>query len=85
MRILAIANRVIKELIRDKRTLALMFVAPIIIILLLSVLFSANSTTNVKIGTVAVSKTIRKLQEQVSHPAGEVAGHVRISIEDWNK
>ncbi len=28
---------------------------------------------------------MRKLQEQVSHPAGEVAGHVRISIEDWNK
>ena len=24
---------------------------------------------------------LRKLQEQVSHPAGEVAGQVRISIE----
>ncbi|MBU7554863.1 ABC transporter permease [Pediococcus ethanolidurans] len=69
MRILAIANRVIKELIRDKRTLALMFVAPIIIILLLSVLFSANSTTNVKIGTVAVSKTIRSNLDNTKHVA----------------
>ncbi len=28
-----------------------------------------------------VFKFLRKLQEQVSHPAGEVAGQVRISIE----
>lgn len=67
MRTLAIANRVIKELIRDKRTLALMFVAPVIVILLLSVLFSANSTTHVKIGTVAVSKTVRSNLDDVKH------------------
>ena len=28
-----------------------------------------------------VKEELRKLQEQVSHPAGEVAGQVRISIE----
>ena len=31
MRIIAIAKKVIKELLRDKRTLALMFVAPVFI------------------------------------------------------
>lgn len=67
MRILSIANRVIKELLRDKRTLALMFVAPIVIILLLSILFSANSTTNVEIGTVSVSKSVRSNLDNTKH------------------
>ncbi|WP_412990370.1 ABC transporter permease [Pediococcus siamensis] len=67
MRTLTIANRVIKELIRDKRTLALMFVAPIIIIFMLSVIFSASATTNVDIGTVAVSQTVRHQLENTKH------------------
>ena len=33
MRILAISKKVLKELLRDKRTLAMMFVAPILIML----------------------------------------------------
>lgn len=40
MRIIAITNRVLKELMRDKRTLALMFLAPILILVLMSFIFN---------------------------------------------
>lgn len=51
MRTLAITKRVLKELFRDKRTLALMFLAPILIMWLMNVMFSASSNTNVNIST----------------------------------
>ena len=35
MKILAIVRRVLKEMLRDKRTLALMFLAPILILTLM--------------------------------------------------
>lgn len=54
MRTLAIANRIIKEIRRDKRTLALMFIAPVLIIMLMSFLFTASATTEVQIGVVNV-------------------------------
>lgn len=59
MRTLAITKRVIKELLRDKRTLALMFLAPILIMWLMNVMFSANSNTNVELATVNVSQTVK--------------------------
>lgn len=46
----AILTRVLKELIRDKRTLALMLIAPIIVLSLMNVVFDSNSETHVKIG-----------------------------------
>ncbi len=49
MRIIAITNRVLKELMRDKRTLALMFLAPILILVLMSFIFNNSGTTNVKV------------------------------------
>ncbi|KRM09875.1 ABC transporter permease [Paucilactobacillus suebicus] len=67
MRTLSIAGRVLKEMIRDKRTLALMFVAPIVIILLLGMIFSVNSTVNVKVGTVAVSKSVNTNLKDTKH------------------
>lgn len=67
MRSLAIAKRVITELLRDKRTLALMFVAPIIIILLLSFIFSANTATNVKIGAVDLPTSLRQNLDATKH------------------
>lgn len=39
MRTYAIMTRVLKELIRDKRTLALMFIAPIFILILMNLIF----------------------------------------------
>lgn len=67
MRTLAIAKRVLKEVVRDKRTLALMFLAPILIMWLLNVMFSANSTTNVKLATVNVPRVVRQNIDDVKH------------------
>lgn len=50
IRFKAILIRVLKELIRDKRTLALMLIAPIIVLSLMNIVFDSNSETHVKIG-----------------------------------
>lgn len=57
-RILAIAKRTGLELIRDKRTLVLIFIAPILILSLMKVVFSVNSDTTVKIATVQVDSSL---------------------------
>lgn len=67
IRTLSIAQRVLKELVRDKRTLALMFLAPILIMWLMNVMFSASSNTTARIATVNVSQEIR-------HNLGRVNG-----------
>lgn len=67
MRTWAIANRVIKELLRDKRTLALMFLAPIFILILLNFVFSASQATDVTVGTVAVPQALQQNLEQSKH------------------
>lgn len=50
MRFKAVFIRVVKELLRDKRTLALMLFAPILVLTLLYFVFDTNSETNLKIG-----------------------------------
>ena len=67
MRILAISKRIIKEMLRDKRTLALMFVAPIIIMWLMNVMFSANTTTDVTIARVDTSGQVAKNLQDTKH------------------
>ncbi len=42
MKILAIVKRVLKEMLRDKRTLALMFLAPILILTLMYFIFNGD-------------------------------------------
>lgn len=66
MRTLAITKRVLTELFRDKRTLILMFLAPILIMWLMNVMFSANSNTKVNINTVNVSQTVQKNLRKVT-------------------
>lgn len=58
MRILAIAKRVLTELLRDKRTLALMFLGPILVMWLMNVMFSASAETKVDLATVNVSQSM---------------------------
>lgn len=67
MRTLAISKKVLKELLRDKRTLAMMFVAPILIMWLMNVMFSANNTTSVTIATVDVPSSLVKNLDDVDH------------------
>ena len=45
MRVLAIAKRLIKQLKGDKRSIALMFVAPVFVMYLLSAILSSATTT----------------------------------------
>ena len=59
MRIIAITEKVIKELFRDKRTLAMMF--------LMNVMFSANSNTKVKIGTINVNTKVVSNLDNIKH------------------
>lgn len=67
MRTIGIMNRVLKELFRDKRTLALMFLAPILIMLLMSVIFNTNSSTDVTIGTISVSHKLNQQMADIKH------------------
>lgn len=67
MRTFAIMTRVLKELIRDKRTLALMFIAPIFILILMNLIFSANQATDITVGTVSVSQSLNKDLGQGKH------------------
>lgn len=44
MKILAIVRRILKEMLRDKRTLALMFLAPILILTLMYFILTVMKT-----------------------------------------
>lgn len=67
MRILAIAKKVLKELLRDKRTLLMMFLAPILIMWLMNVMFSANSSTNVTVAMVNASQNMVSTMDDINH------------------
>lgn len=48
MRIAGMIKRVLREMLRDKRTIALMFVAPLFILTLIYFLFQSNGTTTAR-------------------------------------
>lgn len=66
-RTFAIANRIIKQLLRDKRTLALVFIAPVFVMFLLNVMFSANTSVSSTIATYNVSSKLNKQLDKVKH------------------
>lgn len=59
MRILALVKRIIRQMLRDKRTLALMMVAPLLILTLMHFLFTGDSAKPV-LGVVNVDTQIIK-------------------------
>lgn len=65
MKILAISKKVFLELLRDKRTLILLFIAPVFIMWLMNAAFSANTEANVSIAAVDVSDSIVKSLDDV--------------------
>ena len=67
MRILAIAQKVFIELLRDKRTLMLLFAVPIFIMWLMNAAFSASTETHTTIAVVDVSESITKSLDDVKH------------------
>lgn len=66
-RIIELMKRIAKELVRDPRTLALVFVAPVLVMWLMSVVFSVNSTTHVDVATVGVQSSLRTQLNDVKH------------------
>ncbi|WP_390407357.1 ABC transporter permease [Lacticaseibacillus jixiensis] len=69
MRAIYIARRVVSELIRDKRTLAMMFVAPVLIMFLMKLIFAQSATTSVDVATVGVDGNVRTALNDVKHVA----------------
>ena len=67
MRTVAIANKVIKELLRDKRTLAMMFVAPVFIMWLMNLMFSASTTVNIKLATQDLPTSLVTKMDDLDH------------------
>jgi ABC-2 type transport system permease protein len=60
MRIAALTKRICQQMFRDKRTLALLFVAPLLVLTLMSFLFNGN-TVEPKLGVVHIDKSIVKV------------------------
>lgn len=67
MRTLAIAKKILKELLRDKRTLAMMFIAPLLVMWMMSIMFSANSTTEVTLASVDLPSSLVTSLDDVKH------------------
>ncbi|MFT9051373.1 ABC transporter permease [Liquorilactobacillus nagelii] len=60
MRIQAMIKRILLEMVRDKRTLALMFLAPLLILTLMYFLFQSNTQQNVTLGIRNVEPSITR-------------------------
>ncbi len=69
MRTIAVAKRVVLELLRDKRTLALMFIAPLLVLTLMNYVFSVNDTTTARIGVVNVNTKVSQNLSDTKHIA----------------
>ena len=67
MRTLAIAKKVMKELFRDKRTLAVMFVAPVFIMWLMNLMFSASTAVNIKLATQDLPTSLVTKMDDLDH------------------
>lgn len=67
MRVFTIAKRVSKEFFRDKRTLAMMFIAPIFIMWLMSIVFSASTTTNISVASVNTPNNVVEIMQKVEN------------------
>ncbi len=75
MRIIAVVLRILRQFVRDKRTMALMIVAPVLILTMLSLVFNGEDL-ELKIGTVDVPDQLVQRLEQDT---------VNISVVDPNE
>lgn len=63
MRVLAVVNRILKQFLHDKRTMALMILAPILVLTMLSLVFNGEEL-ELKIGLIDVPSTVYTNMEQ---------------------
>ena len=64
MIIMALVKRIMTQTIRDKRTLALMMFAPLIILSLVNFLFISDNTSNFNVGVYNTSESFNKELEK---------------------
>ncbi|MCY9516327.1 ABC transporter permease [Paenibacillus apiarius] len=65
MRTMALVKRISEQMLRDKRTLALMMVAPLIILTLVHFLFTGDSAASLKLGLVSADHSlVQQLKEK---------------------
>lgn len=86
MKTIAITKKVILELLRDKRTLLLMFLAPIMIMFLLNVMFSVESKTEVKLATLGLKPemvTLLKTSESIHLKEYDSIERAKNVLERW--
>ena len=69
MRTMAIVRRVFKQMLRDKRTLALMFLAPLLIMALMYFLFQNNTTQVATLGVHNVDHQVVKALSLIHIPS----------------
>ncbi|MBP2622148.1 ABC transporter permease [Streptococcus panodentis] len=67
MRTAAIAKKVLKELFRDKRTLAMMFAAPVFIMWLMNLMFSASTTVDVTLAAQDLPAALVTRMNETDH------------------
>ena len=75
MRFNAIFVRVTKELLRDKRTLALMLLAPVLVLTLMYFIFNTNNDVNLKVG----------VDENVPNKIVDALPSDKVKIKGWAK
>ncbi len=87
MRILTITKRIFKEMLRDKRTLALLFIAPLFILTLMYFLFQSNSNTVADLGVYNVPTSLVKAVDnshiKVHHLSHETSAKQIIRQRDY--
>ncbi|SHI73043.1 ABC-2 type transport system permease protein [Clostridium cavendishii DSM 21758] len=64
MIIMALVKRITIQIIRDKRTLALMMIAPLILLTLVNFLFTSNSTNKFRVGVYETDKVFNEVLEE---------------------
>ncbi|MGB7999255.1 MAG: ABC transporter permease [Anaerobacillus sp.] len=75
MRVIAVVIRILRQFVRDKRTMALMIVAPVLILTMLALVFNGKDL-ELKIGTIDVpDQFLQRLEEN----------QVKVSVVDSNK
>ena len=82
MRTFAIAKKVIKELLRDKRTLAMMFLAPIFIMWLMNLMFSASTTVNIKLAAENLPTSLVTKMDELDHVSVDSYTDIILAKED---
>jgi len=63
MRTRAVIIRICQQMLRDKRTLALLFVAPLLILSLMYFLFNGSTNVNLNLGVVNIDKSTVQILE----------------------